>query len=275
MAARRRCYHPAAVMPISAAGVVPHVEMLGVPIHQLTLGELLRRVERALAGGERLLVANVNAHALNLAARDARFRAFLRSADLVFCDGFGVKWGARLLGHSLPERFTPPDFIPQLAALAGRHGAPVVLLGGRRGVAERAASRLEALVPGLRTAVHHGYFDKEVDSEENRQVRALIAAAGPGLLLVGLGMPLQERWLEENWGLLSARVAFPVGAAIDYLGGAVRRPPGWLTRHGLEWLGRLAVEPGRLAKRYLVGNPLFLWRVLRERFRRGTVEPPL
>jgi N-acetylglucosaminyldiphosphoundecaprenol N-acetyl-beta-D-mannosaminyltransferase len=261
-------------MPSAAAGGVPHVEMFGVPIHQLTLAELLRRVDRALGGGDRLLVANVNAHALNVAAADPAFHAFFRSADLVFCDGFGVKWAARLLGLEVPERFTPPDFIPQLAALANRQGVPVFLLGGREDVVQKAATRLRELAPGTSVVAHHGYFDKRPGCVDNERVRERIGEAGPGLLLVGFGMPLQERWLAENWLLLESRVAIPVGAAIDYLGGAVRRPPQWLTRHGFEWLGRLIVEPRRLAGRYLLGNPRFLWRVVRHRLRqRGPAGP--
>ena len=85
---------------------------------------------------------------------------------------------------------------------------------------------------------------------------------GPDLLIVGFGMPLQERWIEANWPALSTRIALPVGAAIDYLAHETPRAPSWMTNHGLEWLGRLLIEPRRLWRRYLIGNPLFVARVV-------------
>jgi N-acetylglucosaminyldiphosphoundecaprenol N-acetyl-beta-D-mannosaminyltransferase len=92
-----------------------------------------------------------------------------------------------------------------------------------------------------------------------------INATSPDILLVGLGMPIQERWLMENWGFVKAKVALPVGALFDYLAGEIPRAPHWMTDHGLEWLGRLIVEPRRLWRRYLLGNPRFLWLVLKQR----------
>ena len=93
---------------------------------------------------------------------------------------------------------------------------------------------------------------------------------GPDILIVGFGMPLQERWLMQNWENLDARVALTGGAVFDYVSGEVRRGPRVLTDNGFEWLARFLIEPGRLWRRYLVGNPLFLWRVLQQRLRRKT-----
>ena len=88
-----------------------------------------------------------------------------------------------------------------------------------------------------------------------------INAAKPDLLIVGLGMPLQERWLADNWSSIDAGVALTAGATFDYISGELRRAPRWMTDNGLEWLGRLLLEPGRLWKRYIIGNPIFFWRV--------------
>lgn len=244
------------------------VEILGVGVHSIPLADLLARIVATVAAGRREIVANVNAHALNLAVEVPTFRAFLNRADVVFCDGFGVRWAARLLGGGAPERYTPPDFLPQLAARCAERGYSLYLLGARPGIAERAAARLAADAPGLRVGSHHGYFDFTTEGEENRRVVAAINDFRPDLLLVGLGMPLQERWLEENWGALTAAVALPVGAAFDYLAGEVARAPRWMTDRGFEWLGRLVVEPRRLWRRYVVGNPRFLWRVMMQRLGR-------
>jgi N-acetylglucosaminyldiphosphoundecaprenol N-acetyl-beta-D-mannosaminyltransferase len=242
------------------------VDLLGVRIHALRLDELLAYMGGVIAARRRAVISYANIHALNVAYRLPWFRAFLNDSDIVFCDGFGVKWGARLLGAHLPERFTHTDWLARLADLASRDGFSIFLLGARPGVAAEVARRWQQLYPALRIAgSHHGYFDKAPGSAENQAVVDAINAARPNLLIVGFGMPTQERWLLENWDRLDANVALTAGAVFDYLAGAVPRAPAWMTDHGLEWLGRLVIEPRRLWRRYLVGNPLFLWRVLQQR----------
>ncbi|MCA1687542.1 MAG: WecB/TagA/CpsF family glycosyltransferase, partial [Actinobacteria bacterium] len=113
--------------------------------------------------------------------------------------------------------------------------------------------------------VRHGYFDHGAGSAENEAVVGEINAAAPDILVVGLGMPLQERWLMENWQKLDVSVALTGGAVFDYVSGRLSRGPRPLTGSGFEWLARLLVEPRRLWRRYLLGNPLFLLRVLKQR----------
>lgn len=251
--------------------VSPHetpdsVELLGVRIHTLRRDELLEQIATVIAARQRALISYANVHALNLAYSLPWFRALLNQSDLVFCDGFGVKWGARLVGARLPERFTPPDWIARLVEIACRDDFSVFMVGARAGVAERVATEFKRRFPDLRIAgTHHGYFDKTPNSAENQAVIQAINAAKPNLLIVGFGMPIQERWLLDNWARLDVNVALTAGAAFDYLAGEVRRAPRWMTDHGLEGLGRLVIEPRRLWRRYLVGNPLFLYRVLRQR----------
>lgn len=245
---------------------LPAVRVLGVTIHTLSVEQLLSLVSQAIIRQERMMIAYANVHGLNLACERPWFRAFLNRSEVVFCDGFGVKWGARLLGQSIPQRFTPPDWLDRLASMAGRHGFRLFLLGARPGVADKAAARLQARSPGVQiVGTQHGYFDKTAGSIENEAVLQAINAAQPHILIVGFGMPIQERWLLENWRHIEAPVALPVGAAFDYIAGETQRGPGWMTDHGLEWLSRLVIEPRRLWRRYLIGNPLFLWRVLLQR----------
>ncbi len=242
--------------------------LLGVRIHILTAAELIAQIVGSSAAGDRGIVAYVNAHGLNLAYEQPGLRDFFNEkATWVFCDGFGVRWGAKLAGLPAPHRYTPPDWIGQLCAACIAHGLSLYLLGGRPGVAERAASALERQHVGLTIAgTHHGHFDKRPSSPENRRVLAAIEATRPDILLVGFGMPAQEYWLRDNWDCLPCvRVALTVGALFDYVSGDARRAPRWMTDHGLEWLGRLLSEPGRLWRRYLIGNPRFLARVLRQR----------
>jgi N-acetylglucosaminyldiphosphoundecaprenol N-acetyl-beta-D-mannosaminyltransferase len=133
-------------------------------------------------------------------------------------------------------------------------------------VAEKAATRLKERFPDLDIAgAHHGYFDKTAGSLKNEAVIQEINAVRPNILIVGFGMPLQERWLMENWNCIEANVAIVAGAVFDYVSGELHRGPRWLTDHGLEWLARLIIEPRRLWRRYLIGNPLFLARVIKQR----------
>lgn len=232
--------------------------------------EILRLVRRAGGSNLRELVLNVNVHCLNLAYRDPALRRVLGQAPLVFCDGAGVALGARLLGLPRPERITYADWMWRLAGFAAREGLSIYLLGSGPGVAEEAAIRLRQRHPALRVAgAGHGHFDKTPGTEENEAVLARVSAAAPDILVVGFGMPLQERWLAENRDRLGSGVALAGGAAFDYVSGRLRRGPHLLTDNGFEWLARLLVEPSRLWRRYLLGNPLFVARVLRERLLRG------
>ncbi|MBX6762087.1 MAG: WecB/TagA/CpsF family glycosyltransferase [Rubrobacteraceae bacterium] len=244
------------------------VEILGVGVDPLEVGELHRRLARAVRREEHALFLNVNAHALNLLYEDEELRSFFGRAQVVFCDGAGVMLAARLLGRRIPERITYADWIWRLASLAAAEGFTLYFLGGRPGVADEAARNLRRLNPGLEVrGTHHGYFDHRAGSPQNEAVIKQINAASPDILLVGMGMPLQERWLMENWERIDARVALTGGAVFDYASGRLRRGPRLLTDNGLEWLARLFIEPRRLWRRYLIGNPLFLWRVLRQRSR--------
>ncbi len=246
------------------------IQVLGVDVHPLPVDALHMWIGQVIAAEGHELVLNANVHALNLASAEPWFRDFLNSAPVVFCDGAGVMLGARILGKRIPERITYADWMWQLAALAERQQWSLFFLGARPGVAERAAAELSSRYLRLRIAgVHDGYFDRTRDSAQNRAVVDAINLASPDILVTGLGMPLQERWLLDNWADVDARVALTGGAVFDYLSGELRRAPRWMTESGLEWLGRLAIEPRRLWRRYLVGNPLFLARVLRQRVVEG------
>ena len=232
----------------------------------VTVEELQTEIRRLVRSGERGLVLNVNVHCLNLCYDDPALREFFNGADVVFCDGAGVMLAARMLGGHIPARITYADWAWRLAAFAEAEGLSLFLLGARPCVAEEAARRLRARHPALDiSGVRHGYFDHAAGSPENEAVLEEIQAATPDILLVGLGMPLQEIWLMENRHRIEAGVALTGGAVFDYVSGELRRGPRFLTENGLEWLARLFIEPRRLWRRYLLGNPLFLLRVLGQR----------
>jgi N-acetylglucosaminyldiphosphoundecaprenol N-acetyl-beta-D-mannosaminyltransferase len=201
---------------------------------------------------------------MNFAYELSWYRDFINQADLVFCDGFGVLLGAKLEGQPVQSthRMTCPDYIESLAKACADADVSIFLLAGQPGVVERAITKLRRVAPRLRIQGHHGHFQKH--GSENDAVIKQINRFRPEILYVGLGMPLQERWILDNIDRINANVFLPLGACLDFYTDQVHRGPRWMTDRGLEWLTRLITEPGRLWERYLIGNPLFFYRVLKE-----------
>jgi N-acetylglucosaminyldiphosphoundecaprenol N-acetyl-beta-D-mannosaminyltransferase len=248
--------------------------LLGVRFDLVTVDELLAFIYDRAQREQKSVVCHVNAHGMNLAFEQPWYRRVLNQADLVFCDGFGVLAGARLMGYRVrPEhRMTCPDYFERLGVECAERDLSLFLLAGQPGVTEQAIVRLKRAAPGLRVAGHHGYFAKS--GGENDAVIAAVNAFRPDILYIGFGMPIQERWVAENIARVEARVFLPLGACLDFYTGTTTRGPRWATDAGLEWLTRLLTEPQRLWRRYLLGNPLFLARVVRQRLGFLRVDTP-
>lgn len=204
-------------------------------------------------------ITYLNAHNVNLAASDPAYANVLSKADLLYADGMGVVWGWRALGKPLPERVNAGDFILPFCRQLAREKKSIYLLGSFPGVAEQAAQRWTESAPGLSVCgTHHGFFSRE---EEDALV-AKINNTAPAILLVGMGVPLQEHWVDRWRDRLEVPVVWCVGALFEYWGMNRSRAPLWMRRIGLEWLWRLALEPRRLSRRYLAGNIQFVRHVL-------------
>jgi N-acetylglucosaminyldiphosphoundecaprenol N-acetyl-beta-D-mannosaminyltransferase len=230
--------------------------------------ELLSRIIGWVGdGGPTKRVMYVNAHVLNESREDPALRAALMDADLVYCDGYGVRLAAKALSTEIPHRMTGADWIWDLAARCEQRDASVYLLGGDPGVAAQAGQRLRRAHPGLRVVgAHHGYF--QIGSGHDDRVIEDVNACCPDILLVGMGTPKQEIWAQRTVDRLDCSVLWGVGALFDFVSGRVPRAPASLSDNGLEWIFRLAIEPQRMWRRYLVGNPVFLGRVLSQARRR-------
>ena len=230
------------------------VRLLGLRVHLATLADLNEHVAGAIRHGRRSIVAHHNLNSLYHSRRDPRVRAFYREADLVHVDGMAVVAIGRLLGLPLRRvhRTTYVDWVWPLMRRAAADGWRVFYLGGRPGVAQRAAERLRESLPGLEIETAHGYFEFGFDRRDDELVVEKINAFRPHVLMVGMGMPRQERWILHRFDELDANAILQSGACFDYVAGAIPTPPRWLGRFGLEWLYRLACEPGRLWRRYLV-----------------------
>jgi N-acetylglucosaminyldiphosphoundecaprenol N-acetyl-beta-D-mannosaminyltransferase len=242
------------------------IDFMGVGIDPLTVDELLVRIADFIAREAHALVTCVNIYGYNLAISEPWLIDCWNGSEIVFCDGAGVILGARIMGQTIPERITYADWYWRLVELAEERDYSLFFLGARPGVAERAAEELRRRHPRLRiVGVHDGYFDMTPGSADNEALISQINAAAPDIVTVGMGMPLQERWLYDNWRRVNAHVGLTGGAIFDYVSGEVERAPRWMTDNGFEWLGRMLVEPRRLWKRYIIGNPQFMARVLKTR----------
>lgn len=238
---------------------MPSHKLLNVDVHALTITELNSIIRSAVSEDRRFVIANHNLHSIYLCQNDAQLRAYYKQSEYIHVDGMPLIWLGKLLGYPLrlEHRVTYVDWMGPLMADAVRHGWRVYYLGAQPGVAERGAARLREQFPGLCIAAHHGHFDATTGGKDSLEIISEINAFRPNLLLVGMGMPRQEHWIFAHRNRLEANVILPCGAAIDYVAGQVATPPRWMGRFGLEWLFRLANQPGRLAVRYLV-EPWYL-----------------
>ena len=236
-------------------------DILGVSISALTEAAALKLLDDAFATRSHRQVAFCNAHLVNLAAEDPGLRRCL-DGFLVLPDGTGVDIASRVLyGQPFPDNLNGTDFIPALLA-ASRRRLRVMLLGARPGIADRAAQRLRADYPQHDVAVLcHGFFAEQ----DQAALLARLECEQPDLLLVAFGNPRQETWIAEHIRSRHCTVAAGVGALFDFLAGEVTRAPRSVRKTRFEWVYRLWLEPARLWRRYLLGNPLFLYRVLMAR----------
>jgi N-acetylglucosaminyldiphosphoundecaprenol N-acetyl-beta-D-mannosaminyltransferase len=242
--------------------------LFGISVTGMDADQFAGEVCALVGHGRKGKVFYANAHVLNMAWRCPRLRTILAGGSLVLCDGYGAVLASVIQRHRINQRLSGPDWLDRMGEEAGKHSLKLFLLGDEEGVADRAARVMEARHSGLAvTGVHHGFFSKQ--GPENDEVVNMVNRAAPDILLVGMGTPVQEFWIGTNLGRLNAGVCIAVGAAFRWYSGTEKRAPRWMRDHGLEWVGRLARHPVRYFGRYVVGNPLFLWRVLKERFGRA------
>ena len=249
-----------------------------MPVDRVTFAEALDAITELVERRQGGTVFTPNVDHIVMASEDDSFRRAYAAVDLALADGMPVVWASRALGSPLPEKVSGSDLVPPLMRLAAMKGWRVYLLGGGRGVAQRAAFRLRAAHPDLAIV---GTASPRIDMREpeatRRGIVAEIQEARPDLVLVGLGAPKQELWIHESANGLRPAVLLGVGAAIDFLAGTARRAPGWMSAAGLEWLYRLGREPRRLWRRYLLRDPRFLRIVLdqlvAQRAGRGEIRP--
>ncbi len=237
--------------------VPEQIEVLGTSISCLRTEEALHRMQQFIAGDHPRSVYIVNAATLNLAYDNPIYRGVLNRGDLVLNDGTGVRWAARLQGVRLDDNNVGTDLIPLLCQMSAAQGLRVFLLGGQPHTVERAAKALMQDYPGVTVVgTRHGYF---LPSEEG-EICAEITRLDPDITLVGMGNPLQEFWIDRYLSQFNRGIVVGVGGLFDHLGLNLRRAPLWVRQAGFEWVQILCQQPHKW-RRYLLGNPMFLYRM--------------
>ena len=244
----------------------PIIKLLNVRIDIVTWADLINMVSLHINKKEPLCLSYANAHTLNLAAQHPKIGQLLNASDITYCDGNGVRLAGRINGVDIPERHTGADWIWKLAQEAEKQNWSIFWLGNAPGLTDLAAKRLQQHFPKLHIETAHGFHKKT--GQENDAIIARINAADCDILLVGMGTPTQEQWIQSNKRNIKTPVLWALGAAAEFVAQPRTRPgPDWLITH-LEWVSRLWANPRRLWKRYLIGNPAFLFRITLERIQK-------
>jgi exopolysaccharide biosynthesis WecB/TagA/CpsF family protein len=242
--------------------------LFGIRVINTTMPELLDECEEVLSTGIQTSIGFVNADCMNKCFTNDDYHQTLRNMNQVYPDGIGVRLASQMFGNGVKDNINGTDLFPLLCErLAGTsHG--IFLLGAAEGVAKSTAENMQGSYPGLNiSGYQHGFFTPEEEDE----VINTINASGASVLMVAMGAPQQEQWIATNRERLNVRILMGVGGLFDFYSGRVSRAPVWIREVGLEWVWRLLQEPGRMWRRYVVGNPLFLYRVWKQKKRNGSV----
>lgn len=231
----------------------------GLPLSTMTRREAAEAVMRLIERGRPSFFITANAHYAMLTAERPELRALNDRAAFLLADGAPMVWASRRGPVPIPERVAGSDLVYDLCEHAARLGRRVYLLGGAEGIAEEASRRLRSLYPGLIVAGTACPPPGSLSGEGCRRLIAEVREARPDLLMVALGQPKGELWLDEHLEELGVPVSVQVGATLDFVAGRVRRAPRLIQKVGMEWAFRIYTDPARLGPRY-ARNALFLLR---------------
>jgi N-acetylglucosaminyldiphosphoundecaprenol N-acetyl-beta-D-mannosaminyltransferase len=247
---------------MKATSDVPKANVLGVGVGAINLAQATQLILEAVRENGKGYVAVTGVHGVSEAQNDSQFRSILNSAFLNTPDGMPICWVGRFQGFKAMDRVYGPDLMLELCAGSTDGSIRHFLCGGAPGVAEALRSSLESRFPGLCICGTYSPPFRPLNREEEADLVRQTENLRPDIFWVGLSTPKQERFMAAYLDKLHVRIMIGVGAAFDMHSGRVRQAPYWMQRSGLEWFFRLTQEPGRLWKRYLINNPLFVARIL-------------
>lgn len=244
--------------------VLPSFQILQTRINSLTMDETLAFIERSILANKQIHHVVVNAAKIVAMQKDITLRKSVNECDLINADGQSVVWASRFLGNDIKERVAGIDLMENLVQLSAKKGFKIFLFGAKEEIVLRVKEIYEeAHGKGLIAGYRNGYFKPE----EAPEIAKEIADSGAQLLFVAISSPTKENFLYDYREQLSkVNFIMGVGGSFDVVAGLTKRAPIWMQNAGLEWFYRLVQEPGRMWKRYLVGNSKFIWIVLKEKF---------
>ena len=241
------------------SAVPPRVNILGVGISALSMKSALEYSEAFLSTGQPGYICVTGVHGIIEAQSDEAFRTILNKSVLSTPDGMPTVWLGHLNGFKHMTRVYGPDFMLNMCELSLERGYRHFLYGGRPGIAEELRTELTRRYPSLQIVGTYTPPFRPLNSEEEEDLRAQLAASQADILWCGLSTPKQERFMAAYNGRLPVKLMVGVGAAFDLLSGNLAEAPDWMKQSGLQWLYRLIKEPKRLWRRYLINNPRFIW----------------
>ena len=238
------------------------IRVLGYRVHPMTGAEVIEQVALAISERRRLVMANLNLHAMAMMFQSPGMARLLNQADTqVMIDGMPIVVAANIAGHGLPKtkRLTSLDFYDDMFTLGVKRGWRIGYVGATPDVLARGLAELRRRFPAMDVDGRDGFFDIAEDGPGTRQAAILdwLRERSHDLVIVGMGMPRQEEWIERVQHRIPSRVLMPTGAYLDYQVGVQKLPPRWLAKNGFEGVVRLVQNPRRLGYRYLV-EPLVL-----------------
>lgn len=239
----------------------PRANVLGVGVSAINMEHALSLLESAITSGKKGYICVTGVHGIMEAQRDTAFRKILNDSLLTTPDGMPTVWVGKVQGFRCMERVYGPDFMLKVCELSRQRGYTQFFYGGMPGVAEQLKSVLTSGFPGLRVVGTYCPPFRTLNGKEETELRELVSSTRPDIFWVGLSTPKQERFMAEYIHKLDTTVMVGVGAAFNVHVGLMRDSPDWLKKAGLQWFHRLLQEPSRLWKRYLINNPLFLWKI--------------
>jgi len=239
------------------------IEIFDIGIDNISMEETVKLFESTIAANQRKRIYFVNPDCLNKSLIDGEYKRILQErSDLVLADGIGVVIASKILRTPLKQNVNGTDLLPFLCELCVKNNYSLFLLGAKPGIVDKMQIKLETKYPGIKiVGKMHGYFDRET---ENDKIISSIKKSRAKILLVAFGAPGQEKWISTNFAQLpEVNLVLGVGGLFDFYSDTKKRAPRWMRQVGFEWIFRLGLEPGRMWKRYILGNPHFLAQVVK------------
>jgi len=237
------------------------INIMNCRFNRITMGETLNQVKESILRDEQNFLCTVNVSILMMMRSNKLLSEIVRKAKWVVADGMPIIWVSRTQKNPLPERVTGVELVSEIAEVAANNGWGVYLLGGEFSVVEKVAAKLKSDKPGL---IISGFADGYFDDKEAIDRAAAVKKSGARILIVAMGVPKQEYFIDKHFKDTGVNFVIGVGGSFDVVSGKVKRAPKWIQKMGLEWAYRIKQEPKRLLPRYLKTNSLFIFLLLKD-----------